>query len=246
VGGRVSRRRRPGRGVRRVRWGGRDGRCLAMMHVVIFWPRDTKADIAHRLANRIGRCAIIFVILCIPNEDFGNLNMRLGVSFRVILRAFVAQIQYSHPRKVPRKHTSEPLCRFPTSLFGEHRFFWPRDTKADIAHRPVNRIGRCQPSATHRRFGQTCLFTIFPNISTTIRGSQFRENREKAGLCQKRGELPTASRCAVILVIVIFLAKRYKTRYRTSTCESTRSMWDDACCDFSGQEIQKPISHIDW
>ena len=29
---------------------------------------------------------------------------------------------------------------------------------------------------------QTCLFTIFPNISTTIRGSQFWENREKAGL----------------------------------------------------------------
>jgi len=39
-----------------------------------------------------------------------------------------------------------------------------------------------QPSATHPRFWQTCLFTIFPNISTTISGSQFWENREKAGL----------------------------------------------------------------
>jgi len=49
-----------------------------------------------------------------------------------------------------------------------------------------------QPSATHRRFWQTCLFTIFPNISTTISGSPFWENREKAGLCVKNGgELPT-------------------------------------------------------
>ena len=32
----------------------------------------------------------------------------------------------------------------------------------------------------------------------------------------------------------------------TSTGESNRSMCDDACCDFSGQEIQKYISHIDW
>ena len=38
----------------------RIGRC-AMMYVVIFWPIDTKADIAHRLANRIGRCAMMHV-----------------------------------------------------------------------------------------------------------------------------------------------------------------------------------------
>ncbi len=42
---------------------------------------------------------------------------------------------------------------------------------------------RCvQPSATHPHFWQTCLFTIFPMISTTNRGSPFWENREKAGL----------------------------------------------------------------
>ncbi len=35
-------------------------------------------------------------------------------------------------------------------------------------------------------FGQTCLFTIFPNISTTIRGSEFNEIREKAGLSKTR------------------------------------------------------------
>ncbi len=39
-----------------------------------------------------------------------------------------------------------------------------------------------QPSATHPHFGQSCLFTNFPNISTTIRGSQFQGIREKAGL----------------------------------------------------------------
>ena len=39
-----------------------------------------------------------------------------------------------------------------------------------------------QPSATHPHFWQTCLFTNFPNILTTIRGSEFKEIREKAGL----------------------------------------------------------------
>jgi hypothetical protein len=38
-----------------------------------------------------------------------------------------------------------------------------------------------QPSATHPRFGQTCLFTNFPNI-LTIRCSEFKGIREKAGL----------------------------------------------------------------
>ncbi len=37
-------------------------------------------------------------------------------------------------------------------------------------------------SETHPRFGQTCLFTNFPNISTTVRGSEFKGIREKAGL----------------------------------------------------------------
>jgi hypothetical protein len=43
-------------------------------------------------------------------------------------------------------------------------------------------VYRNQPSATHPHFGQTCLFAIFPIISTTNRGSPFWENREKAGL----------------------------------------------------------------
>ena len=44
----------------------------------------------------------------------------------------------------------------------------------------VSAVGNSSP------FWQTCLFTIFPTISTTISGSQCWENREKAGLCQKR------------------------------------------------------------
>jgi len=44
--------------------------------------------------------------------------------------------------------------------------------------------------------------------------------------------------------VLIFWPREYKTRYRTSTGESSRSMRDDACCDFSGQENTKPdIAH---
>jgi len=52
-------------------------------------------------------------------------------------------------------------------------FFWPRVTKKPLS--PA--VGNSPPFLT-----QTCLFTISPNISTTIRGSQFWGNREKAGL----------------------------------------------------------------
>jgi len=39
-----------------------------------------------------------------------------------------------------------------------------------------------QPSATHPRFWQTCLFTIFPKLWIINRGWNIWENREKAGL----------------------------------------------------------------
>jgi hypothetical protein len=45
-------------------------------------------------------------------------------------------------------------------------------------------------SATHPSFGQTCLFTNFQNISTTVRGSKFQGIREKAGFVQNATELP--------------------------------------------------------
>jgi len=54
-----------------------------------------------------------------------------------------------------------------------------------------------------------------------------------------------ATWCAMMHV-VIFWPREYKTRYRTSTGESIRSMRDDACCDFLAKRIQNPISHIDW
>jgi hypothetical protein len=43
-----------------------------------------------------------------------------------------------------------------------------------------------QQSATSPHVGQTCLFTNFPNILTTIRGSEFKGICEKAGLCPKQ------------------------------------------------------------
>ncbi len=51
-------------------------------------------------------------------------------------------------------------------------------------HHPVSCTD--QPSATHPRFWQTCLFTILPKLWTTNRGWNIWENREKAGL-SKRG-----------------------------------------------------------
>jgi hypothetical protein len=50
------------------------------------------------------------------------------------------------------------------------------------AHNIAVKIPRArQPSATSPHFGQTCLFTNFPNI-LTIRGSEFKEIRKKTGL----------------------------------------------------------------
>jgi hypothetical protein len=42
----------------------------------------------------------------------------------------------------------------------------------------------CHPA----QFGQTCLFTNSPNISTTVRGSKFQRIREKTGLSKTEGE----------------------------------------------------------
>jgi len=103
----------------------RIGRC-AMMHVVIFWPLEYKA----RYRTSTGESN-----LCLPNEDFGKRNSRSGVSFRVILRAFVAQIEYSHPRKVARKDTPDLLFRFPKSSFGRHIIADGCNTR--IRHRPI-------------------------------------------------------------------------------------------------------------
>ncbi len=44
-----------------------------------------------------------------------------GVSFRGTLRWFVAQIEYSHHRKEPRKYTPNLRFGFPKSSFGRHK-----------------------------------------------------------------------------------------------------------------------------
>ncbi len=84
----------------------------------------------------------------------------------------VTQNEYSHPWKALQKRTRSALfsCRKSESR--------TVDT-IKIAY-PI------QPSATHPPFWQTCLFTIFPKLWTTIRGWNNWENREKAGL-SKRG-----------------------------------------------------------
>ncbi len=47
------------------------------------------------------------ISLCSPNEDFGRLNKRSVVHFLCILQRFVSQLEYSHPRKVHRKGTTD-------------------------------------------------------------------------------------------------------------------------------------------
>ena len=56
-----------------------------------------------------------------PNEDFGNRNKRFGVSFRSTFQRVIAQIDCSHPWKVPRKDTPDLLFSLPKSSFGEHK-----------------------------------------------------------------------------------------------------------------------------
>jgi hypothetical protein len=41
----------------------------------------------------------------------------------------------------------------------------------------------------------------------------------------------------------------FQAKYKTDIAHrlvSTRSMCDDACCDFLAKRIQKQLSHIDW
>jgi len=76
---------------------------LSKMEIV-----EKKGTSCRRLPDmRFIRLTPMVRILCSPNEYFGKQNMS-GVSFRVILRWVVAQIEYSHPRKVPRK--TRPTC----------------------------------------------------------------------------------------------------------------------------------------
>ncbi len=63
--------------------------------------------------------------LCSPNEDFRRLDKPSGTSFRWTLRGFVAQIEYSHPRKVNRKDVPDGLSSLRKSSFGRHKNTFP-------------------------------------------------------------------------------------------------------------------------
>jgi len=66
--------------------------------------------------------AFIVTLLCLPNEDFGKRNRRSGVCLRGTLRGCEYSIWATNHRRVPRKHTPDPLFHFPKSSFGEHSF----------------------------------------------------------------------------------------------------------------------------
>jgi len=114
-----------------------------------------------------------------PNDDLDKRNrrspLRSGVSFLGTLRVFVDQIEYSHPRNVHRNDT-------PTSCSVWDRR-WP--LLPFFGQSPFQTSCR-QLTPVFDKRSQTCLFTIFPNISTTISASQFWGNREKAGLSKTR------------------------------------------------------------
>ena len=98
------------------------------------------------LENGTGGRACVF-----QNRRLGCI--KFGVSFRGTLQGFVAQIKYSHPRKVPRKDTSDLLFRFPKSSFGMHNFMPPKRR----FWKPKQRVGRvCSRhfARVSTRFGQ--------------------------------------------------------------------------------------------
>ncbi len=66
------------------------------------------------------------------------------MSFRCIFQRVVAQIELSHPWKVPRKSTPELLFSLPKSSFGEHKVvtILQTVTKKDGTSNPPNPIGR--------------------------------------------------------------------------------------------------------
>jgi hypothetical protein len=87
-------------------------------------------------------------------------------------------------------HPSTATAQIRPLLIPEHGipdfYFVHAGTKSrfltETGHQKSGSYHPDQPSATSPHFGQTCLFTNFPNILTTIRGSEFKGIREKAGL----------------------------------------------------------------
>jgi len=64
----------------------------------------------------------------LPKRRFWKTKQPVGRVFSSDLRTFVAQIEYSHPRKVPRKDTPDPLFRFP-KIFVWEAYIWSNRQK---------------------------------------------------------------------------------------------------------------------
>ena len=129
-----------------------------------------------------------FTFLFLPNEDFGKWNSVSGAYFRGILRGFVAQIDYSHPRKVPRKHRPDTRFRFPKSSFGEHKFQRIRE-KAGLSFCGGEKTQR---SCTH----STCTWT--PDVWKPIWFQSSRDRTSVPRRCAKQHKVGGVQREAVL------------------------------------------------
>jgi len=108
---------------------------------------------------------------------------------RVPLILFVEPFPFRQTRQLHLKFKCRLTRRMPRlpSFIGQYPFRTIQPVSViDILDEWVAPMGGDCPVVCHSPVCQTCLFTIFPTISTTIRGSPFWEHREKAG-CQNRG-----------------------------------------------------------
>jgi len=90
------------------------------------------------------------------------------------------------------------------------------------------------------------LEVIMSNRESVISGTGGAWNRAIFGRYYDRTSTGESSLSMCDDACCDFSGQEIQGRYRTSTGESSRSMRDDACCDFLAKRIQLPISHIDW
>ena len=94
----------------------------------------------------------------LPKRRFWKRNNRSGVTFRGNLRAFVAQIQYSHPRKVPRKDTPDLMFRFPKSSFEQSSATSPLFWTINHQSRLTLLTNLCSPNEDFGRMNKKMTF----------------------------------------------------------------------------------------
>jgi len=204
--------------------------------------RYKKTDIANRLVNRIGRCAMMHVVIFWPKDTKKRYRKSTGESNRSMCDDaccdFLAKRYKTHIAHRPSRFVSR-CAMMHVVISGQEIqkqishidwriesvdvrwcilwFFWPSDTKADIAHRLANR-SMCDDAC--------CDFSGQEIQKTDIAHRLANRSMCDDACCDFSGQ------------------EIQKNRYRTSTGESNRSMCDDARCDFSGQAIQKTdIAH---